>query len=82
MTRLIFISKLSDKTGLPAWNYIAKSKSNTANKGADGGQILIVPLEVEDGFLSSLMYIENPDSESPTIYTVTNDQLKDFAENV
>ena len=81
MTRLIFISKLSDKTGLPAWNYIAKSKSNTANKGADGGQILIVPLKVEEGFLSSLMYVKNADSSDPTVYTVTNEQLKDFAEN-
>ena len=76
-----FISKLSDKTGLPAWNYIAKSKIKTANKGGDGGQILIVPLKVEDGFLSSLMYIKNADSSDPTVYTVTNEQLKDFAEN-
>ena len=76
-----FISKLSDKDGLPAWNYIAKSKIKTANKGGDGGQILIVPLKVEDGFLSSLMYVKNADSSDPTVYTVTNEQLKDFAEN-
>ncbi len=76
-----FVSRLSDKAGLPAWDYLARSKDKTANKGGDGAQVLIVPLQVEDGFLSSLMYIENPDSESPTIYTVTNEQLKDFTEN-
>jgi hypothetical protein len=76
-----FISKLSDKTGLPAWNYIAKSKIKTANKGGDGGQVLIVPLKVEEGFLSSLMYVKNADSSDPTVYTVTNEQLKDFAED-
>ena len=76
-----FISKLSDKAGLPAWNYIAKSKIKTSNKGGDGGQVLIVPLKVEEGFLSSLMYVKNADSSDPTVYTVTNEQLKDFAEN-
>ena len=76
-----FISKLSDKSGLPEWNYLTRAKNKTANRGDESSEMLIIPLKVVDGFLSSLMYVENPDSETPQVYTITNDQLDVFTHN-
>ncbi len=79
-----FLSKISDKKGLPVWEYLihADIKAHqTSNKGEETSEILIIPLRQEDNFLSSLLYVENPDSDNPDIYTVTNEQLEDFVHN-
>jgi len=83
-----FLSSLSDKTGLPAWDYLLNANIHsdhnhgTANKGnEETTETLVIPLRQEDNFLSSVMYVENPDFENPTIYTVTNEQLQDFVKN-
>ncbi|WP_027383096.1 AHH domain-containing protein [Epilithonimonas caeni] len=83
-----FLSALSDKTGLPVWSYMVDTdlhsghNHGTANKGnEDTTETLIIPLRQEDNFLSSVMYVENSDSDNPNIYTVTNEQLEEFANN-
>lgn len=83
-----FLSTLSDKTGLPVWNYLLNANTHsdhnhgTANKGnEEATETLVIPLRQEDNFLSSVMYVENPDSENPAIYTVTNEQLEEFVNN-
>ena len=87
-TKTDFLSALSDKTGLPVWSYMIDTDLHsghdhgTANKGnEETTETLIIPLRQEDNFLSSVMYVENPDSDSPNIYTVTNEQLEEFANN-
>lgn len=81
-----FVAKLSDKVGLPVWNHTYRSKAkkydNLANKsGEEETDILIVPLRMEGDYLSSLMYVVDPNSPAPKIYTVTNEQLKQFVYN-
>lgn len=83
-----FLSSLSDKSGLPVWNYMLDANMHTghnhgtANKdNEETTETLVIPLKQEDNFLTSVMYVENPNSESPTIYTVTNENLKDFVKN-
>ena len=78
-----FLSKISDQNGLPVWSQIMDTDVNAynggLNKGSETTEVLVIPLRQEDNFLSSVMYVENPDSENPTIYTVTNQELKAFA---
>ena len=76
-----FITKISDKTGLPAWNFLKFTETRITNKGPAKSEILIIPLTQENNFLSSLMYVENFDSENPIIYTVTNAQLEGLVRN-
>lgn len=83
-----FISKLSDQNGIPIWNYLIATKAqsnhhhNVVNKGdEEATETLIVPLRQDEHFLSSILYIKNPNSESPLIFTVTNEELLNFLQN-
>ena len=81
-----FLSKLSDQKGLPAWNFLINTKvrkyNKILNKGNESVEMIIIPLMTNDDFLSSLMYIENPNTAAPIIYTVTNDQLEEFSQDI
>lgn len=82
-----FLSKISDQYGIPNWNYLVntdvKKFNSVANKGDEAVDMLIIPLvQEENNFLTSLLYIENPDSKNPTIYTVTNEELENFVRDV
>ncbi len=86
--KIDFLSSISDKTGIPIWNSMLETNlhsnhnHDTTNKGnEETTETLIIPLRQEDNFLSSVMYVENPDSDSPNIYTVTNEQLEEFVNN-
>jgi len=79
-----FVCELSDQKGLPLWQYSFRTgDNNVQNKGGeDGDNFLIIPMQEEGNqYLSSLLYIKNPDSENPEIYTITNDELLSFVEN-
>lgn len=77
-----FLSKLTDQAGLPMWNHIIEANVEnydmTLHKGQGEEEVLIIPLKQTGNYLSSLMYVENPDSDTPQIYTITNEQLKSF----
>ena len=83
--KIDFISKLSDQKGLPAWNFLkngnVRKYNKILNKGNESAEMMIIPLITEEGFLTSLMYVENFDSENPNVYTVTNGQLEEFSSN-
>lgn len=80
-----FISKLSDQKGLPKWDFSLHSKKKGHDKSGrttSTEDVLVVPLQEDNNnYLSSLLYIENPDSANPFIYTVTNLELYDFVHN-
>jgi hypothetical protein len=78
-----FICELSDQKGLPLWQYAYKVENSIQNKGhGEEEDFIIIPMQFEeDLYLTSLLYIKNPDSESPDIYTITNNELLSFVEN-
>lgn len=79
-----FISKLSDKAGLPKWGFSMTTAIGTPGKSGRTGDadVLIIPMqEDDDSYLSSLLYVERPESDNPIIYTVTNLELYDFVHN-
>lgn len=80
-----FLSSLSDKSGLPIWNYAIEARvkkyDRFTQRDGDIEEMIIIPLKKNSNYLSSLMYVENPKSDSPKIYTVTNAQLKTFVYN-
>ena len=80
-----FLSTLSDKSGLPIWNYAIEARvkkyDRFTQRDGDIEEMIIIPLKKNSNYLSSLMYVENPNSDSPKIYTVTNSQLKTFVYN-
>lgn len=80
-----FLSKISDQYGIPNWDYLVGTDIkvvNSANRGSGDVEMLVIPLVREENeFLTSLMYVENPDSENPKIYTVTNEELETFVRN-
>lgn len=75
-----FIAKLSDKKGLPLWKYANYSSSNKTT-GKESEDFIVVPMSVVGSeFLTSVLYIVNPDSDNPVIYTITNEQLHTFVQ--
>ena len=80
-----FLSSLSDNSGLPIWNYAIEARvkkyDRFTQRDGDIEEMIIIPLKKNSNYLSSLMYVENPNSDSPKIYTVTNSQLKAFVYN-
>ena len=61
-----FLSKISDKKGLPSWEFsFSKKFSAGSTAKVTDSEILYIPLKENDkNYLSSILFVKNPNSQN------------------
>ncbi|MDO5655547.1 MAG: hypothetical protein Q4G27_05345 [Flavobacteriaceae bacterium] len=78
-----FLSTISDRYGIPNWENAITSSSTIMGKGSvNNDDFIFIPLMDEKyNFLSSVLIVENANSDETLIYTISRDELKYYLDN-
>ncbi len=78
-----FLSKISDKKGLPSWEFsFSKKFSAGSTAKVTDSEILYIPLKENDkNYLSSILFVKNPNSQNPKVFSITNNELLKYIKN-